>query len=513
MTLLPGMTTARGAWMSKFVVTITPPTPNGDLHIGHISGPFLAADVFTRVQRQLGHDCVLVSYSDDYQSYMLRKGLEQGIDPVQLASRNSDRIEASLAAINIRPDNWMRPHGNRFFAEAVREVFDKARNAGFIEFRDASEAYCPRCDVWGYEAFARGLCNYCGAESDASQCENCAQAPDAELMGDLRCKLCSQPVHWHAVHRAFLKLGLFKPALRDTLLNRKWRKPLDSWLAQTLEHIHDWGVTRPGDAGLDLAEGDTCRVHTWFMGLAGYMAAFREHAERMGQPELFQQYWQSGHGTLVHFLGFDCVFSHAVVYPALLSVLDDLDISQQFMPNQFLKLDGLNLSTSRNHAIWVTDLARQACADSARLYLASIAPEECEGDFRLPHFLQWRAGLFDVFFPTLLEAGAHQRGTWWRDMCGPDAGLLEALRLQWIKAAQPEHFSMKSMAGVLLDVIAIARVRLSEGRPISHLAAFIAITGQALIPDTCARIVEAFELPADRVNATILSGSAADYCI
>jgi methionyl-tRNA synthetase len=499
--------------MSKFVVTITPPTPNGDLHIGHIAGPFLAADVFTRVQRQRGHECVLVSYSDDYQSYMLRKGLEQDVAPVELASRNSDRIEASLAAINIKPDNWMRPHDNPFFAQAVGEVFDKAKAAGLIEFRDSSEPYCPGCDVWGYEAFARGLCNYCGAESDASQCENCAQAPDAELMTDLRCKLCSQPVQWHTAHRAFLKLALCKPALRDSLLYRKWRKPLDTWLVQTLEHLHDWGVTRPGDAGLDLAEGDACRVHTWFMGLAGYMAAFREHAEQIGQPDMFQQYWQSGQGTLVHFLGFDCVFSHAVVYPALLSVLDDLNIRQQFMPNQFLKLDGLNLSTSRNHAIWVADLARQACADSARLYLASIAPEECEGDFRLQHFLSWREGVFGEFFPALLTAGTQQQISWWSGMCGADAGLLEALRLKWIGATQAEQFSMKAMAGVLLDAIAIAQVRLGEGQPVSHFAAFIAMTGQALIPDTAARIAEAFELPLDRVNATILSGSAAEYCI
>ncbi|MCF5284232.1 class I tRNA ligase family protein, partial [Pseudomonas syringae] len=191
--------------MSKFIVTITPPTPNGDLHIGHIAGPFLAADVFTRVQRQRGHECVLVSYSDDYQSYMLRKGLELGVDPVELARRNSDRIEASLAAINIQPDNWMRPHDNPWFAEAVGEVFGALRDAGAIECRDSSEPYCPDCDVWGYEAFARGNCNYCGAESDASQCENCAQAPDAELMTDLRCKLCSQPSQWKNAHRAFLK--------------------------------------------------------------------------------------------------------------------------------------------------------------------------------------------------------------------------------------------------------------------------------------------------------------------
>lgn len=499
--------------MTKFVVTITPPTPNGDLHIGHIAGPFLGADVFARVQRQRGHDCVLLSYSDDYQSYMLRKGLETGTDPVQLARSNTDRIEASLAAINIRADNWMRPYRNPYFADAVREVFEKAHKAGFIEFRDSMEPYCPDCDRWGYEAFARGLCNYCGAESDASQCENCAQAPDAELMGDLRCKLCRQPSQWRSTNRAFLKLELFKPHLRDTLLNRKWRKPLDSWLHETLEHLHDWGVTRPGDAGLDLAADGSCRVHTWFMGLAGYMAAFREYADRIGQPELFRQYWQSGQGTLVHFLGFDCVFSHAVVYPAQLAVLDHLKVDQRFVPNQFLKLDGLNLSTSRNHAIWVGDLARQACADSARLYLASIAPEDCEGDFRLAHFLEWREEVFGTFFPALLASAGQQDGDWWSGLCGADAGLLEALRLQWIAASEPAQFSMKTMAAVLLDVIAITRTRLAEGRPISHFAAFIAITGQSLIPDMGARLIEAFDLPEARVTATIMSGSAAEYSI
>jgi methionyl-tRNA synthetase len=503
--------------MTKFIVTVTPPTPNGDLHIGHIAGPFLAADIFTRVQRQLGHDCVLLSYSDDYQSYMLRKGLETGEDPVALARRNTDRIEASLAAVDIRPDHWMRPYDNPWFAQAVAEVFGKLQEAGFIEYRDSPQAWCPDCQVWGYEAFARGQCNYCGADSDASQCENCAQAPDADRMTGLHCKLCSRPSQWRSTRRAFLRLAAFEPVLRERLLGRGWRAPLDNWLRDTLEHLHDWGVTRPGDGGLDLAPDGSCRVHTWFMGLAGYMAAFREYAANSGQPDLFRLFWHSGQGSLVHFLGFDCVFSHAIVYPAQLSVLDDLKVQQRFIPNQFLKLDGLNLSTSRNHAIWVADLVREACADSVRLYLASVAPEQCEGDFRLQHFLQWRTELFDEFFPALLERGPRKdqdrEPDWWAGLCGPDAGLLEAMRIQWSKAVDPSRFSMKGMAQVLLDVIAISRARLAEGRPVQHLAAFIAVAGKSLIPETSARIVAAFELPEARVNATLMSGSAAEYSI
>ncbi|KQQ55873.1 hypothetical protein ASF84_11135 [Pseudomonas sp. Leaf127] len=499
--------------MAKFIVTITPPTPNGDLHIGHIAGPFLGADVFTRVQRQRGHECVLLSYSDDYQSYMLRKGLEQGVDPIELARRNTDRIEASLAAVGIQPDNWMRPYDNPWFHQAVSEVFDKLCDAGAIEFRDSDEPYCADCDKWGYEAFARGLCNYCGHDSDPSQCEHCAQAPDAALMSGLYCKLCHKAPHLKPTHRAFLKLADFKPVLRDTLLGRSWREPLNGWLRDTLEHLHDWGVTRPHDGGLDLAADGSCRVHTWFMGLAGYIAAFREYADRIGNPELFNQYWRSGQGTLVNFLGFDCVFSHCIVYPAQLAAHEGLRVRQHFVPNQFLTLDGLNLSTSRNHAIWVADLAREACPDSARLYLASIAPEQSEGDFRLATFQAWRQEVFGEFFPRLLQAGPAQHDHWWSGFCGADAALLEALRLQWCRASELKHFSIRHMAQVLLDAIAIARTRLAEGRPVSHLAALIAVMGKSLIPGTAAHLIRAYGLPEDRITATVLSGPAVDYSI
>ena len=499
--------------MAKYIVTVTPPTPNGDLHIGHIAGPFLGADVFTRVQRQQGHECVLVSYSDDYQSYMLRKGLETGIDPVELARRNTDRITASLAAIAICPDNWMRPYDNRYFREAVSEVFGQLREAGALTFRDSLEPYCASCDTWGYEAFARGTCNYCGHDSDPSQCENCAQAPDAAQMGGLYCKLCQKPPVFKTAPRAFLKLGDFEAYLRQNLLGRHWRAPLDAWLEETFEHLHDWGVTRPGESGLDLSADGSCRVHTWFMGLAGYMAAFREYAERVEDPDLFNRYWRSGQGTLVNFLGFDCVFSHCVVYPAQLATLDGLHVRQHFMPNQCLKLDGLNLSTSRNHAIWISDLVHQACADSARLYLASISPECSEGDFRLAHFQRWRQDTFGAFFPALIAAGASSSDAAADTGHAADDELVEVLRKQWLRATQVKHFSIRRMAQVLNDVIAITRSRLEEARTVSHWAALIAVMGKALIPDMAARIVQVYGLDEARVTSRVLSGPTEDYSI
>lgn len=499
--------------MSRYIVTITPPTPNGDLHIGHISGPFLAADVFARVQRQRGHQCVLLSYSDDYQSYMLRKGMELDTDPVALARSNTDRIERSLAAVGIEMDFWMRPWDNPFFAEAVSQVFEAAQAAGAIEFRESMEPYCPHCKVWGYEAFGRGLCNFCGVDSDASQCEGCAQAPDAAKMANFRCKLCQRPHTWTPARRAFLKLGEFKETLRAVHAKSEHRFPLDGWLDEAIRDLVDWGVTRPGDAGLDLRPDGSCRVHTWFMGLAGYMAAFREHAQRIGAPQLYDEYWTSGAGKLVHFLGFDCVFSHALVYPALLSTLPHERVQQQFYPNQFLKLDGLNLSTSRNHAIWARELVEQACTDSVRLYLASIAPEEAEGNFERTVFQAWRKAVFTDLVPRLLAAGAGGDRDWWQAAVGADRALLQALRQQWLAAGDPERFSMKAMSGVMLDAIAMARERLDGGRPVSYLAAFIAVAGKSLTPRLSAQLLDAFALDEEEVTRSLVDGSVAEYSI
>lgn len=120
--------------MSKYIVTITPPTPNGDLHIGHIAGPFLSADVFTRIQRQRGHECVLLSYSDDYQSYMQRKGIETGIEPTVLAQSNTEKIKRSLAAMKISVDNWMSPYNNPFLRMRYRNCSIPRMNGGRLRF-------------------------------------------------------------------------------------------------------------------------------------------------------------------------------------------------------------------------------------------------------------------------------------------------------------------------------------------------------------------------------------------
>ncbi|SMG02244.1 methionine--tRNA ligase [Burkholderia singularis] len=501
--------------MTKFVVTITPPTPNGDLHIGHLAGPFLAADVFARAQRQRGHECVLISYSDDYQSYMLRKGRELATDPVALARANTEKINATLAAADVQIDHWHQPYENAYFAEAVRRVYRAAQDKQAFDIRISDEPYCPSCNVWGYEAFGRGNCNYCGADSDASQCEGCAQEPDSKQMANFRCKLCGGRHTWRPVERVFLRLPKFQSLLRSTFRQMPLRRPMGDWIADTIDtKLHDWGVTRPEDGGLDLAADGSRRVHTWFMGLAGYMAAFREYAEvRQHDPGLFERYWHSDDSRLVHFLGFDCAFSHAIVYPTLLANMPELRIRQHFYPNQFLTLDGLNLSTSRNHAIWMRDLVAESCSDSARLYLASISPEEGEGDFSRQGFRDWRQSVFTEFLETLPLPFERATEPWTPSAPQDVALLIAGFRQRWLSATSSERFSMRQLAHVVLDLIAVARERHAAQRLDIDLIVAIAAFGKPLMPKFAARVFDAYGVGERDATAYLVNGTAAEYSI
>lgn len=502
--------------MANIIVTITPPTPNGDLHIGHLAGPFLGADVFARAQRQRGHECTLVSYSDDYESYMLRRGRELDRDPVELARENTGKMTQSLKLAGVRVDHWMSPYGNHHYRDAVQEIFDCACEAGAVEFRDSSEPYCPSCDVWGYEAFGRGNCNHCGLDSDASQCEHCANTPDAKKMSNFRCKLCGSAHTWPLVNRAFFRLEPFAARLKDMFAKMTSRPSTRAWIQQALTApLEDWGLTRPHDGGLDLNPDGSCRVQTWFMSLAGYIASFRELVSNNSQKdEIFANFWKTEGSILANFMGHDCLFSHAIAMPALLMTMPDYKVSQRFYANQFLTLNRENLSTSRNYAIWIRDLVAEACPDSVRLYLASVAPEDSGSDFNLQTFRGWRAQKFVTQYDRLIGAAATRtRDHWLSGLTLDDRAYIMAARTRWLDATSLDHFSIRALAQLVLELLQLAEERLDSGRPFEYLLVLAAIFGEPLHPGLSRRIFQACAIDSTSALTDVLAGSVAEYAI
>ena len=373
--------------MAKYIVTCTPPTPNGDLHLGHLSGPFLSADVCKRMLEQNGHDVLMVSYSDDYQSYLPRKAEAIERNPYEYAAlmRRSILLSAELANINF--DIFPSVYGNKYFKDSVEHYLDRISHHVQEEFVNVFK--CLNCEKFGHEAFGRGKCNFCNASSDASQCENCAEKPIVEKMQDMHCVSCGTEMHLVKQQAMVWKLGKNYSKIDEYHKCNGMRHNLRSYLAKTLVNNDDsWPITRPGDSGLPMPRFSGDPVHTWFMGLSGYRAAVQEYLEKFPERGDFSSWWASD-THLVHFLGLDCSYSHAISYCAQLLCDPSGPPIGHFLTNLFLKLDGDDFSTSRGHAVWIKDITGQFPSDAIRFFTALHAPETEHKNFSKFEFENW----------------------------------------------------------------------------------------------------------------------------
>jgi methionyl-tRNA synthetase len=464
--------------VSRYIVTITPPTPNGDLHLGHLSGPFLAADVCTRLLRQQGHDVLLLCYSDDYQSYLLLKGRQLGRNPSEIGLENTAAILDSLRRVNVLPSHWLRADDNRYFLEETSRYMKLLEASGNVAKRTFSAPFCEHCQVYGYEAFGRGRCSYCGSASDASQCECCARVPVVERMGPITCVLCASPMQIRQVSTLNWIIGRQYRSLRQRYLQVSRRTALVDLLRETLRcETDEWQLTRPGEKAIPLDHRPGEEVHTWFAGLAGYRAALREHLATKGLYDELDSWW-SPDTVMIQFLGFDCSYSHAVAYAALLDLEAAAPRTLRHFTNRFLQLDGEDFSTSRNHAVWVRDLVPDFPSDAVRLYTALIAPEEAVRNFQRSDFQRWYRERF------LQIAGA--------DRGGPVTSALPSLSAtlklsyaplvhEWQTAVDFETFSISHLAEVQLKLLDLALRAPTHDRAFLWLAS--AELGAALHPN------------------------------
>ncbi|EBA1655690.1 methionine--tRNA ligase [Salmonella enterica subsp. enterica] len=438
--------------MKKFIVTVTPPTPNGDLHLGHLSGPFLAADVMHRQLKQAGHDVLFVTYSDDYQSYLPRKTQTLLREPFDYARLMRQAMMLSLELVNIRFDHFMQAAENPFYQRAGE--YYAALIANQIELKPYKTFHCAVCNTWGYEGFGRTNCNWCGTSSDTSQCEHCARMPDVNQISEMTCMSCQGAMQPVSVKQHIWKIGQNYPAVKSALAKRPARSCLTDYLAHALNNEDEqWPLSRPGDAGLAVSALDNYPLHTWFLGLAGYKSSVESyldaHPERGGLEE-----WWTPETELVHFLGFDCSYSHAIGYSSLLLADKNGPRPGTFITNRFLKLDGEDFSTSRGHAVWIKDLTGQYPADAIRLFSALFAPETEVADFNRHAFHQWCS---QVFLPLVHQLKLAQSS-------GVSLSAEQQYQLRhhpacqaWRQSAALVAFSITGMARAMMELAEFIR--------------------------------------------------------
>jgi methionyl-tRNA synthetase len=374
----------------RTLVTSALPYANGPIHLGHLAGCYLPADIYTRYGRHQGWDIIHICGSDENGVPITVRADQEGVSPQEIVDRYHKNIADSFQRFGISFDNFSRT-SLPIHHQISQDFFTRIYQQGHIKPQTVQQLYCENCHRFLADRYIEGTCPSCGASgAHGDQCERCGHMLDPVLLKDPTCKICGgTPVvretkHW------FFQLNEFQERLQSWLESKPHWKPnvkafTRRWLEEGLEpraitRDLSWGVPVP----LEEAKGKV--LYVWFDAPIGYISSTVEWAQKRGQPELWKTYWQDEGTCLVHFIGKDNIVFHAMVWPATLMAYGDYILPAEIPANEFLNLEGRKLSSSRNWAIWLPDYLERFPPDPLRYCLTAGAPESRDADFTWKDF-------------------------------------------------------------------------------------------------------------------------------
>jgi methionyl-tRNA synthetase len=374
-----------GGTVSTFLVTTTPPTPNGDLHVGHLSGPYLGADVFVRYQRMRGNAAFHVCSADDHQSYVVTTAARRGCSPEELADRYARAIKSTLRAADIELDMFTSALHNAQHIAFVQGFFKELYERGVIQAKSRPALYCQRCARHLFESFASGKCPYCGEGASGNLCEACGRINDPVELVEPVCNLCrARPVT--VEHRGlYFPMEPYRAALAEYYATRSsWRphlRALCRWLVE--RPLPDYPASYPTSWGIPVPvegfSGDA--INVWLEMYPGHIATTHVLGELRGDPTFAERMWGT-RGNVVQFLGYDNSFFNAVLHVALaLGSGGRYAPPEHIITNEFYLLGSEKFSTSRDHAVWGSDILKTVPADVLRYFVARTNPEHMQTSF------------------------------------------------------------------------------------------------------------------------------------
>ena len=373
----------------RTLVTCALPYANGPVHIGHLAGVYVPADIYVRYLRMRGREVLYVCGSDEHGVPITIKARQQGCSPQDIVDRYHNMIKDSFAGLGINFDIYGRTT-SKVHEKNASAFFRKLYDDGKFITRESEQYYDPEANTFLADRYIVGTCPHCGNEGAyGDQCEKCGRTLSPEELINPRSKLSgATPIKKKTTHW-YLPLQDYEQWLREWILegHKEWRTnvygQVKSWLDGGLQpravtRDLDWGVPVPVEG----AEGKV--LYVWFDAPIGYISNTMELL-----PDEWEKWWKSPDTRLIHFIGKDNIVFHCIVFPAMLKAYGDGFILPENVPaNEFLNLEGDKISTSRGWAVWAHEYLKDfpGKQDVLRYVLTANAPQTADNDFSWKDF-------------------------------------------------------------------------------------------------------------------------------
>ena len=373
---------------------------NGPIHLGHISGAYLPADIYVRYLKAKGHDVAFICGSDEHGAAITLQAKKDGVTPQEIVDKYHAINKKAFADFGIDFSIYHRT-SDKLHHETAQEFFTTLDNNEVFTKKTSEQFYDEENNQFLADRYISGECPKCNAEEAfGDQCEKCGSAlspnelinPKSTLSGDAPIK--KETTHWYLPmqdHEIWLK-----PWIEDGTLEgenhhnpKKWRSQVlgqcKSWIdgglkARAMTRDLDWGVKVP------VEDADGKVLYVWLDAPIGYISATKQWASDNGKN--WEDYWKSEETELIHFIGKDNIVFHCIIFPIILKAHENFILPTNVPANEFLNLEGEKLSTSRNWAIWLHDYLEdfKGQEDALRYTLCATAPESKDTDFTWADF-------------------------------------------------------------------------------------------------------------------------------
>ena len=376
----------------RYTITSALPYTNGKIHIGHLAGAYIPADIYARFKRVTDNDVAYICGSDEHGVAISIRAKKEKKTPKEIIDKYHDLIKKSFSDFGISFDNYSRTSA-KIHHETASEFFKFLENKKVFEIKDSKQLYDPKENQFLADRFVEGECPKCNYEAAyGDQCENCGSSLSPEELINPISKISgTKPIEKETKHW-YLPLGNYEEFLKEWFLEGKKNTAktnvygqVKSWVDQGLESRAitrdlDWGIPVPSEDG----KGKV--LYVWFDAPIGYISSTKESAKR--ENKNWEPYWKDKNTKLVHFIGKDNIVFHCIIFPIILKAHGEYILPENVPANEFLNLEGNKFSTSKNWAIWLDEFLVDfpGMQDSLRYTLTVNAPETKDNDFTWKDF-------------------------------------------------------------------------------------------------------------------------------